>query len=183
MRINDDTIKVIENLICEGIVCKNRAAEGKKHFVGNALSTLCKIYEENDLEIPDWIRTQMNGCKMGLEVKSVEDDTSYYNHLWDYSLNLLQDLRSSYYAQKKLEECKKQTSEAEKQTLEAVSQTKEARKSNNTAIGALVISGFAVIVAIAAICVSQCTQTIHMDDSQFDEVKTILQDSIVKTNY
>ena len=182
MRINDDTIKVIENLICEGIVCKNRAAEGKKHFVGNALSTLCRIYEENDLEIPDWIRTQMNGCKIGLEVKSVEDDTSYYNHLWDYSLYLLQDLRSSYYNQKQLEESRNQTDEAEKQTYESQKQTEEAKKSNNTAVKALVISICAVVVSIFAICISQCSRTIHIDNTQYDEIKAILQDSIVKVN-
>lgn len=182
MIINDESFKRIENLICEGIVCKNRATEGKKQFVGNALSILCKIYEDNKAAIPDWIRTQMNTFVISSEVKTAEDDTSYYNSSWENCLQLLQDLRSTYFAQKQLDESKKQTSEAEKQTSESQKQTEEAKKSNNTAVKALIISICAVVVSIFAICISQCTRTICIDNTQYDELKTILQDSIVKNN-
>ena len=183
MIINDDSFRIIEDLIYEGIVHKNIATKGKKNYTSKVLDILCKIYDENKIEIPDWIRIHMNPYVIGSEVNTAEDDTSYYNNLWNSCLQLLQDLRSSYYTQKQLEESWKQTDEAEKQTSESQKQTEEAKKSNNTAIVALVISGLAVLVAIVAICISQCTHTIHIDDSQYNEVKTILQDSIAKTNY
>lgn len=182
MKINDESFKRIEDLICEGIVCKNNATEGKKNYTSKVLNTLCEIYEENKIETPDWIRTQMNTIVIDPEVRTAEDDTSYYNNLWDYCLQLLQDLRSSYYNQKQLEESRNQTDEAEKQTYESQKQTEEAKKSNNTAVKALVISICAVVVSIFAICISQCSRTIHIDNTQYDEIKTILQDSIVKVN-
>ena len=46
---------------------------------------------------------------------------------------------------------------------------------------ALFISGFAVVVSIVAVCLSTCTRTIKIDETQYQEMKQhCLIDSIAK---
>jgi len=180
MIINDASINTIEDLIYEGIVYKNRATEGKKIFINKVLETLSKIYDENKLEIPNWINILSNKLVIGSEIEEAQDNKSYHNDLYDYCLRLLEDLRSNYHLQMQLEESKKKTREAEKQTHEAQKQTKEAERSNNTAHWALLISMFAVVVSIFASVLSMRTHVVRVDDTQYDEIKSLLsQDSIV----
>ena len=190
MKINEGQFKKIEELICEGIITKQSASKGKVVFLQEVRDTMISIYRNNNEEEPAWViclpspKTDVGNTEY--------KDSDFPDKVFEYALEMLKHLQSDYYSQKQLqctevlteealkqtkeahvqsEEAKKQSEEEMKQTIEAHNQTIEAQNANKWTKCALVISGVALVVSIVAMCLSTCTRTIKINDTQYQEIK------------
>ena len=175
MKINEEQFKKIEDLICEGIIAKQSATNGKVVFLQEVRNTMISIYRNNNEEEPAWViclpSPQTNVGNTDYK------DSDFPDKVLEYALEMLKHLQSDYYSQKHLqytivltEEAQRQSCEAKEQTKEAQKQTIEVQKANKWTKMALGISIIAVIVSIVAVCVSTCTRTIKIDKTQYDEI-------------
>lgn len=109
MNTNVSKIKELENLINEGIMSQSHAPEGKKNFLKKVQEYIGHICDENEEDVPIWVYT------LQTEVVKVNDETQsnirneFVSKQLVYCLQLLQDIRTVYYAQKQLEESHNQT--------------------------------------------------------------------------
>ena len=176
MKISEEQFKKIEELICEGIIKKQSAPKGKVAFLKEVRDTMISIYRNNNEEEPVWIiclpspKTDVGNTEY--------KDSDFPDKVLEYTLEMLKHLQSDYYSQKQLqytkvltEEAQKQSYEAKEQTQEVRNQTIEAQKANKWTKWAFWISVLAVSVSIVAVCISTCTRTIKIDETQYNEVK------------
>ena len=181
MKVNENQIDELESLILEGEIALNSVPKGKTEYVNKVKGTIKRWCDEDNGTYPDWVDLTIPPIYVGNDELTQEAATEYYPNLLPNFLNLLRELQSQYYKRKPLEEINKQTSEsskqtdeAVKQTAEAVKQTTEAKTANKWSFWAVVISTIAVAVSIFALCLSTCSRTIHMDETQYQELKQLL---------
>ena len=109
MKSNESQIKELESLINEGIMSQSHALEGKKNFLKKVQEWMGNHCKENKEDVPDWVYTlQTEVVKVNNETQSNTRDEFVSKQLV-YCLQLLQDIRTVYYAQKQLEESRYQT--------------------------------------------------------------------------
>ena len=109
MKSNESQIKELESLINEGIMSQSHALEGKKNFLKKVQEWMGNNCKENKEDVPDWVYTlQTEVVKVNNETQSNTRDEFVSKQLV-YCLQLLQDIRTVYYAEKQLEESRRQT--------------------------------------------------------------------------
>lgn len=171
MTITDEQIEKLESLILEGIATLSSLQQSKRNYIDKAKDIIKELCNENGEVIPDWIDLAIPPIYVGDEDRTEQAANDYYPNLLPHFLNILRELQSQYYSRMQLDEVRKQTEESSKQTKEAQKQTAETQKANKWAKWALVISGIAVVVSIVAVCISTCTQTVKVDETQYQEIK------------
>lgn len=88
---------------------QSHALEGKKNFLKKVYEWVSNNCKENKETVPDWVYTlQTEVVKINNETDSNTRDVFVSKQLV-YCLQLLQDMRTVYYAQKQLEESQHQT--------------------------------------------------------------------------
>ena len=88
---------------------QSHALEGKKNFLKKVQEWMGNNCKENKEDVPDWVYTlQTEVVKVNNETQSNTRDEFVSKQLV-YCLQLLQDLRTVYYAQEQLEESRRQT--------------------------------------------------------------------------
>ncbi len=179
MRINKNQIAEIESLIIEGEVSMHSSREIKRKFIEEVKERLTEFCVENNEQVPAWVVVTNPSRYIKDNQKTEQERQSFYSNLLPLFVNMLKELRSTYYLRMQLEESQKQTLEAKNQTLESEKQTKEAVKANKKTTTALWLSGIAIIVSIFALLVSTSTRTIKFDEYQYQEIKAAVScDSI-----
>lgn len=109
MSIKENQIIELKNLIDEGIMSQSYALEGKKSFLKKVQEWMGNTCKENKEDVPIWVYTlQTEVVKVNNETQSNTRDEFVSKQLV-YCLQLLQDLRTVYYAQEQLEESRRQT--------------------------------------------------------------------------
>lgn len=109
MNINVCQFKELESLINEGIISQSHALEGKKNFLKKVQEWMGNKCKENKEDVPDWVYTlQTEVVKVNNETQSNTRD-EFVSMQLVYCLQLLQDIRTDYYAQRQLEESRHQT--------------------------------------------------------------------------
>lgn len=109
MNIKENQIIKLKNLIDEGIMSQSYALEGKKSFLKKVQEWMGNTCKENKEDVPIWVYTlQTEVVKVNNETQSNTRDEFVSKQLV-YCLQLLQDLRTVYYAQEQLEESRRQT--------------------------------------------------------------------------
>lgn len=180
MTITDKQIDKLESLIIEGVIALTYLQQGQKNYIDKVNNIIKGFCVENGEAIPEWIDLTIPPIYVGDEEHTKQSAKEYYPKLLPHLLSILRELQSQYYSRMQLDEIRKQTDESSRQTIEAQKQTIETQKSNKWTIWALVISGFAVVVSIVAVCLSTCTRTIKLDETQYKEMKQhCLVDSII----
>ena len=181
MTITDKQIDKLDSLILEGIIALTSLQQDQKNYIDKVNNTIKGFCVENGEAFPEWIDLTFPPIYVGDEEHTKQSAKDYYPKLLPHLLNILRELQSQYYSRMQLDEIRKQTDESSKQTIEAQKQTKETQKANKWTKWALFISGFAVVVSIVAVCLSTCTRTIKIDETQYQEMKQhCLIDSIAK---
>ena len=181
MTITDKQIDKLDSLIIEGIIALTSLQQGQKNYIDKVNDTIKGFCVENGEAIPEWIDLTIPPIYVGDEEQTKQSAKEYYPKLLPHLLSILRELQSQYYSRMQLDEIRKQTEESSRQTVEAQKQTKETQKANKWTKRALGISGVAVVVSIIAVCLSTCTRTIKIDETQFQEMKQhSLIDSIAK---
>jgi len=182
MTITDKQIDILESLIVEGIIALTTLPEGKKQYIDRVKKILRVFCKENNESAPDWIELSIPPMHLGSEFSN-QSKNDYYSDLLPQLLNILRELQSQYYNRMQLDEIRKQTAESSNQTIEAQKQTLESHKANKWTKCALVISTFAVVVSIVAVCMSTCTRSIKIDETQYQEIiQHCLADSAIVTD-
>ncbi len=181
MTITDKQIDILDSLLIEGVASLSSSPKGKKEYIDKAKNVIKSFCTENGEPFPDWIDLTISPVFIENDELTKQSEKGYYPDLLPHFLNILRELQSQYYSRMQLEEFRKQTYESSKQTIEAQEQTKEAQKANKWTVLAIVISGFAVVVSIVALCLSTSTRTIKVDETQYQEIRQhCLIDSSVK---
>ena len=165
MKITDNQIDRLDSLLTEGIVSLSSLPKERKEYINKVKNEIKVFCTENDEPFPDWVDLSIPTIFIGNDERTKQSEKNYYQDLLPHFLNMLRELQNQYYSRMQLEEYRKQTLESSRQTVEAQSQTKEAQKANMWTVMALAISGFAVVVSIAAVCLSTGTRTIRVDET------------------
>ena len=171
MKITDNQIDRLDSLLIEGIVSLSSLPKGKNEYIDKVKNVIKGFCTENGESFPDWIDLTIPPRFVGNDERTKQSEKDYYPDLLPHFLNMLRELQAQYYSRMQLEEYRKQTHESSRQTIEAQKQTKEAQKANKWTVLAITISGFAVVVSIVALCLSTCTRTIKVDETQYQEIR------------
>ena len=167
MRIKENQIERIENLIEKGHIVQGSAIAGKKRHLIEIEDELYSICKENNEEVPFWVSLlQTTPVELG-NCGITDDNDSFVDKKISYCQSLLKDLCSRYYIQKNLDANLEQT-------LEMKEQTRVSKKAIRISKYAIIISIISVIVAFIATYLTTKTTKISLDEKQYNALYQIL---------